>query len=133
MSNQFFFGYAGNKRKETQKLYEHVESKLKHINTIIEPFCGTSAFSFYMSTKHPLKFNYILNDNNKHLIELYKIAKEDDKLKNLVNELNILVIDIDKIKYQEIIKKDLLTSWIIKNTIFAIRPGLFPNGNKTYY
>ena len=37
MSNQFFFGYAGNKRKETQKLYEHVESKLKHIKTMREP------------------------------------------------------------------------------------------------
>jgi site-specific DNA-adenine methylase len=132
MKNHFFISYAGNKRTEVDKIYEIVEPKLKDITTIIEPFCGTSSFSYYISLKHPKKFNYILNDNNKHLIELYNIAKDDEKFKELIQELNLMSIDIDKIKYDKLIKEDNLKGWIIKNKIYAIRPGLFPNENNKY-
>ena len=130
MKNHFFISYAGNKRNEVQKLYETIEPNLKNIKTIIEPFCGTSAFSYYISLKHPKQFNYILNDNNKYLIELYNIAKDDEKLKQLIEELDVMIIDIDKIKYNTIIKEDNIKAWLIKNKIYCIKPGLFPNDPK---
>ena len=42
------------------------------------------------------------------------------------DEINVVVEDITKDKYIDIIKADTLTSYIIKNRIFAIRPGPFP-------
>ena len=67
--NHFFIPYAGNKRSEVEKIYDSIKDKLNDIEYIVEPFCGTSAFSYYMSLRHPKQFKYILNDNNKYLIE----------------------------------------------------------------
>ena len=128
--NHFLLPYAGNKRNECEGLYNEVKDKLSNIKTIVEPFCGTSSFSFYVSLKHPMKYEYILNDNNKYLMELYKIAKVEGKLKKLVDNLNKELKDINKEKYNEIIKKDDLVGYIIKNKIYAIRAGLFPSGDK---
>ena len=66
MKNHFFMGYAGNKRNECEGLYNEVKDKLSNIKTIIEPFCGTSSFSFYLSLKHPIK--YPLTFKNKAFI-----------------------------------------------------------------
>ena len=54
--NHFFMGYAGNKRNEVGTIYDSIKDKLTDIEYIVEPFCGTSAFSYYMSLKHPKKF-----------------------------------------------------------------------------
>ena len=123
--NHFFFSYAGNKRQEFTKIYEEFK-KLNDITTIYEPFCGTSAFSYFLAREEPKKYKYILNDGNKHLIELYETVRDEEKLKELIKELNILVIDINKEKYLKIIKEDTLTGYIIKHRIYCIRPGLFP-------
>ena len=56
-------------------------SNFDNIDTIIEPCCGTSALSYYISLQHPKKFKYILNDLNKQLIELYTIMKDKAKCK----------------------------------------------------
>jgi site-specific DNA-adenine methylase len=124
MKNHFFFGYAGNKRNETEQNYNTLD--LTNIKTIIEPFCGTSAISFYISTKHPKQFNYILNDSNKLLIDLYKISIDDEALNNLINELNEDYREMDKEKYLNIIKNDTIKAFIFKHKIYKIRPGLFP-------
>ena len=58
MKNHFVISYAGNKRNEVTRIYETL--KLENITTIVEPFCGTAAVSFYISTLHPQKFKYIL-------------------------------------------------------------------------
>ena len=63
--NHFFIPYFGNKRKETPLIYEKTKHELNDITTIIEPFCGSCAFSYYISLQHPKKYKYILNDNNK--------------------------------------------------------------------
>lgn len=128
--NHFFMGYAGNKRNEVGTIYDSIKDKLTDIDYIVEPFCGTSAFSYYMSLKHPNKFKYILNDNNNYLIELYKTAQDDDKFNELIVEINNKIIDIDKEKYNTIIKQPGLSSYVIKNTFYAIRPGLFPLDKK---
>ena len=67
--NHFIFGYAGNKRGEVEVIQNYLEQNynFEKIKTIVEPFCGTSAYSYYLSTLYPKKFKYILNDNNKLL------------------------------------------------------------------
>ena len=78
--------YAGNKRNEVEGLYNEIKDQLNDIETIIEPFCGSSVFSYYLSLKHPKNFKYILNDNNKKLIKIYKIMKDEDLMNDFINK-----------------------------------------------
>ena len=126
MKNHFFMGYAGNKRNECEGIYNEIKDKLENITTIIEPFCGTAALSFYIHLKHPKRFKYILNDNNKFLIQLYVIAKDETKLIKLINLLDNKIKGLDKDKYDKICKEETLLSWIITHKIYCIRAGLFP-------
>ena len=128
MKNHFFMAYAGNKRNEVEGLYNEIKDKLDNIDIIIEPFCGTAAFSYYLSTKHPGKFKYILNDNNKYLLELYDVASNPEKLDNLILQLNEFSIDINKQKYGEMVKIDKFENWVYKNKVYGIRPGTFTLG-----
>jgi site-specific DNA-adenine methylase len=124
--NHFFMAYYGNKRTECEKLYDEVKDKLDNIEYIVEPFCGTSAFSYYLSLKHPHKFKYILNDNNKYLIDMYNIITDEEELNKLIIVLNDFSKDLTRDKYNEIVKKDELSNWLYKNIVYSIRPGLFP-------
>jgi len=128
MKNHFFISYSGNKRQEVENIYNTL--KLRGVKIIIEPYCGTSALSFYIANKHPKKYKYILNDIDDNLIKLYTIAKDNEKLKVLENTINDMILNIDKIKYLEILKQKTFESYIIKNKIYSIRPGLFPNDYK---
>ena len=130
MKNHFFFSYWGNKRNEVETIHEALKGNFKNITTIVEPFCGSSAFSFYIASLYPGRFKYILNDNNKYLIELYTIAQSPQKFENLVERLRKLLHNINKEKYLSIIKHDNLDGYIISNYIYAIRAGLFPNKGK---
>jgi site-specific DNA-adenine methylase len=127
MKNHFFFSYTGNKRDEVETIHDAIKNNLKNITTIIEPFCGSSAFSFYIASLYPGRFNYVLNDNNKFLIELYLIAQSPQKFNSLVDKLQKLLNNINKERYIAIVKQDNLYSYIISHYIYAIRPGLFPN------
>ena len=122
MKNHFYMPYAGNKRLEV----EDIEKTLNfdNITTIVEPFCGSCAISFYIASKHS-GFKFILNDNNKFLNEMFEILKDDDKIIKFENEFNNLQIDLTKEKYLKIISGDNVMSWFIKNKIYCIRPGLF--------
>ena len=116
-------GYSGNKREECDKIYNFLD--FNDIDTIIEPFCGSCAMSYYISTKKP-NLKYIFNDNNEFLKEMYEIILDEEKLVNFENEYNNLLIDLNKEKYLEIIKKNNLIGWFMKNFIYTIRPGLYP-------
>lgn len=129
MRNHFFFSYSGNKRNEVDKIIDAMN--LKNVKIITEPYCGTSSMSFYISTLYPNKYKYVLNDIDDILVELYNTAKDEEKLKELEDSINLLIQGIDKEKYNDIVKKPTLASYIIKNKIYCLRPGLFPNGNKT--
>lgn len=125
MKNHFAIAYSGNKRDEVDKIYESL-SDLENIDTIVEPFCGSSAISYYISTLHPKKFKYVLNDNNKYLIELYKVLKNPELRTKLIIDSNKIMESIDKTKYDLLKKDDTFISWFIMNSFFNIRPGLFP-------
>jgi len=132
MKNHFIFSYAGNKRQEVEKIYENLD--LSNIDTIIEPFCGTSALSYYISTLHPKKFKYILNDNNKLLIELYKILKDDKETLLFETKIDNIIKDTN-FNRDIYIKLDIntLEGYFIKNRIYAIRPGFFRLNHKYKY
>lgn len=129
MKNHFFFAYSGNKRSEVEQIVNHID--LNGIGTIIEPFCGTCAFSYYISTLYPKKYKYILNDYNKYIVELLNIARDKDKLKKLNDDIKNICfkndVFIDKETYKkETYNKKTLLSYIISNKYFTIRSGLYP-------
>lgn len=131
MKNHFFIGYAGNKRNEVDNILSYIEelTNLNNIETIVEPFCGTSALSFFISTKYPKKFKYVLNDLDKNLIELYKIATDPQKLKKFNEELNLKVkLILNKEAYNLIKSENTFMSWFITHKIYAIKSGLYKLG-----
>ena len=131
MKNHFYISYNGNKRNEAENFYNSID--LSQIKTIIEPFCGTSAISYYIWTMNPdLKF--VLNDNNKFIIEMYNIMKDDEKLKAFEDKINLCIIpEVSKNKesYVKFIKENNnIFGWFVSYKFFNIRPGLFPLINK---
>lgn len=125
MKNHFVFSYYGNKRNECDEIFDVIQNKLNGIDTIIEPYCGSSAFSYYMSQKYPKRFKYILNDNNSLLIELYNLIKNGtkDEHDKFIDDLNESIIDLDKSIYDDIKKQNSLIGFIITHSIYTIRPG----------
>lgn len=125
MKNHFIMSYAGNKREEVINIYETIN--FKNITTIIEPFCGSCALSYYISTQQPKKFKYVLNDNNQHLISLLKICSIPKELQIFEEKINEVAKSlISKAIYLEVIKENTIIAWFIKNKIFTMRAGLFP-------
>jgi len=131
--------YAGNKRIEIEIIYDKIKDKLQKTKTIIEPFCGSCAMSYYISLKHPKQFKYIINDNNNFLIELLNIMKDENKYNKFKDEINETLLKIvDKESYIENTNKETLNGWFIGNKYYAIRPFLYRiNGKmiplKDYY
>ena len=89
MKNHFLISYAGNKRNECENIFNYCKFLLNNneIDTIVEPFCGSQAFSYYISTLYPKKFKYILNDNDIFLKELYEIFKDDKKIELFIKNI----------------------------------------------
>jgi site-specific DNA-adenine methylase len=129
MKNHFIISYFGNKREEVKLIYESIKNNIEDKEFIIEPFCGSSALSYYISLQHPNKYTYVLNDNNQFLIKLYNICKDDNLLNNLCEKLNEMYdIAQNKEDYLKISKKskDDYICWLYIHLFYCIRPGLFP-------
>ena len=138
MKNHFIISYAGNKRQEVETIHNYIKDKLEGIETIIEPFCGTSAMSYFISLQYPNRFKYILNDLDANLIALYNVMKNKEQLKKFTEEYNEKIRTItDKESYLGITKEPTLMSWFIKHKIYQIRAGLCPvklvDFTKQYY
>ena len=122
MKNHFYIGYAGNKRQEVEIIYNSLN--LSNITTIIEPYCGTCAISYYIWLKHP-NLKFILNDNNIYLKEIYEIIKDDVKcieFEKIINEqYNIYSFLFNTIAGRAII---VLVNFIGKNN-----PSTIPDAN----
>lgn len=136
MKNHFIFPYVGNKRDEVKIIFDYIlkQIDINKIKTIIEPFCGSCAMSYYLSTLYPGKFKYIINDTDKDLIEMYKMIK-NDKFPEFLDKIEKLCFDdenkfITKEKYKEIIKKDNIEEYFIKNKFNGLRIGLYPLNKK---
>jgi site-specific DNA-adenine methylase len=136
MKNHFFTSYFGNKRQEVEKIYEALKDNLENIDTFVEPFCGSSAVSYYIWLQNPTKkIKYILNDNNKFIYQLYKLAKDVDKFNVFVELLKDMAEKCtNKEEYLKIVKnnKTCLISYVFGNKIYAIRPYLYPMRKKIH-
>jgi site-specific DNA-adenine methylase len=122
--------YIGNKRSEVETIYSEIS--MNDITTIIEPFCGSCAMSYYIWTLHPdLKF--ILNDNDKNLKEMYDIIIDDDKLLHFQKTINEILLTIrTKETYMNYLKTNNdIYSWFIRNKYKGPFPGTFRISNKT--
>ena len=130
MKNHFLLPYSGNKRQEVEDIYKSIQHLITDdIKIIIEPYCGTFAFSFYLSSLFPKRFKYILNDNNKYLIDLINIAKDEDKLNELIEKLNIIINGINN-KEDYINIPEGIERYIIHNKWYNIHIGRYPNNDK---
>jgi site-specific DNA-adenine methylase len=126
IETHFILPYSGNNREEVETIHEYLKDKLEGIDTIIEPFCGTSAMSCYLSMKYPKRFKYILNDKNENMIELYHIMKSPDRFREFMDELNKTVkLVINKNAYLEVIKKGIFVAWFIRNKIYQLSSGCY--------
>ena len=103
MKNHFYIPYFGNKRQEVENIYNLLD--FNDITTIVEPFCGSCAMSYYISTKHPKKFKYILNDNDVNLKQMFDIICDDEKTKEFEEEYSKIVFSFknNKEKYNAIV------------------------------
>ena len=128
--NHFFFSYPGNKRNEIKHIFDTINNY--DVEYIVEPFCGTSAFSYHMSLKHPGKYTYVLNDNNTGLIELYKIMTDDKKRDEFEIKINNICSTMDKTIYNKLDKKTPEGVYI-RCKIHKMVAGLFPNDYKYKY
>ena len=127
MLNHFIISYAGNKKNEFDELNNFLLDKLDNVDTIIEPYCGTSAISCLLSQKYPKRFKYIINDMDDNLIALYKMMNDECELIKFTKLFNEKVNIINnKQTYLEQINDNTLMGWFIKHKIFTLRPGLYP-------
>lgn len=133
MKNHFFFSYCGNKREEVEHIYNLLD--LDNIDTIIEPFCGSCAMSYYIWTQNKDKnYKYILNDLDNNLIDLLKSIRSGE-YKDIEDEVNKMKDDLVKYEndmieakkiYINYIKKGKLSGYILGRKYYSMRAGLFP-------
>lgn len=119
--NHFIFGYAGNKRREVETICQFMP--LDEMAIIVEPFCGTSAFSCYISQLYPNKFVYRLNDIDDKLIEVYHILQCPIKTKQLEDDYNECIKDMTAEKYYEIVANNDILGYILSHKHYYMRIG----------
>lgn len=130
MKNHFIFPYAGNKREEVEIIYDNID--LKNKKYIIEPFCGTAAMSYYIASRNPGKYKYVLNDNNKLLATLYEIMKDPIKTLFFNCMLELVLFKLKKLSkwndrklFYKTIPQDAI-GYYIHNKIYSLRNGVYP-------
>lgn len=128
--NHFIFSYVGNKRNEVDEIYPIIDNY--DVQYIVEPFCGSCAFSYFLSLKYPKKYTYILNDDNENLINLLKLLSNKNDIDEFEKKINNICSDpnFNKDVYMQL---EGLTKYYIHNKIYNIRPGLFRTGYKYKY
>lgn len=129
LNNIFYMPYPGNKRNEIKQFYNFLN--FENIDTIIEPYAGTSVISYYIASLHP-NMKIILNDNNEYIKEIYDIIQDDNKVEqfeNKVNEIKNSIITKDD--YDNVIKNKDIYGWLIGNKYFNMRPNISPIGHRS--
>jgi hypothetical protein len=131
MKNHYYTYYHGNKRKEIKDILPLIN--LENITTIIEPFAGSAAMSYYISTLYPNKFKYILNDNDKINYDLFNISRDTERTEDFNNNINKIIDqfntytdDIPRKAFYNSIDKMTLEGYIFTFKYCCIRKGLYP-------
>jgi hypothetical protein len=134
MKNHYFTSYAGNKRKEIKDILPFINLDASpNITTIIEPFAGSAAMSYYISTLYPNRFKYILNDNDKINYDLFNISRDTERtqdfnnnINKIIDEFNTYTDDVNRKIFYNSVSIKTLEGYIFKNKYYSIRMGLYP-------
>ena len=133
MKNHFFYPYVGNKREEVEHIYNLLD--LNNINTIVEPFCGSCAVSYYIWSQNKDKnYKYILNDLDSNLINLLKSIRncEYKDIENEVNKMREEILEYEnnmieaKTIYLKHVKSGKLSGYILGHKYYKLRSFCFP-------
>lgn len=127
-NNHFLFSYLGNKRREFNDIYDRFKiiNEDGVIDKIYEPFCGSFAFSYFLSTIEPNKYEYHLNDGDSNLILLCQTAQDDVKFQNLIDELNDMTLILNKENYNLWLKDPSLKCYVFTSKCHGYRKGVYP-------
>lgn len=132
MKNHYFTPYVGNKRREIKDIIQLIN--LYNIKYIIEPFAGSSAMSYYISTLYPNRFKYILNDNDKINYELFNISRDAEKtqqfnldINKIIDEWNTYTDDVSRKAFYKSIDDKTLEGYIFKAKYNVFRFGVYPS------
>jgi len=128
MKQQYFLCYNGNKKDEVEQIYETLD--FSGIDTVIEPFAGTSAMSYYIWKKHPT-MKFIMNDNNPFFKGIFESIRSGAYIE-LHAEIMALYhrVKDDKEAYILAVKDEGLPQMILRHKYYNMHPGLFPNGTR---
>lgn len=135
MKNHFFFSYAGNKRQEVEHIYNNIN--LEGIDTIVEPFSGSCAVSYYIWTQNKDRnYKYILNDLDDKLIELLRTIRggKYEEIQDDVNAAREEILsyedDMESAKkvYLNYTKNGTVNGYVLGNKYHKLRAGMFPMG-----
>lgn len=131
MRNHYYTCYIGNKRNEIKDILPYIN--LDNITTILEPFAGSSAMSYYISTQYPNKFKYILNDNDKFNYDLYNISRDPERthefnenINKIIDEFNSYTDDVSRKAFYITIDTKTVEGYIFTCKYCNMRPGLYP-------
>jgi hypothetical protein len=133
MKNHFFYPYVGNKREEVEHIYNLLD--LNNINTIVEPFCGSCAVSYYIWSQNKDKnYKYILNDLDSNLINLLKSIRNGEykDIENEVNKMREEILEYQnnmieaKTIYLKHVKSGKLSGYILGHKYYKLRSFCFP-------
>lgn len=129
VKKHFYFAYPGGKSKEIKFINKYFD--ISKYDVIIEPFCGSSAFSYSCFNKDNTK-QFVINDINDELIKLLCDIKVNSCQKYLDYCKNNYSKDTTKEQFIEIINQPTLEAFFFKNKIYNLRIGLFPIRNKNF-
>jgi hypothetical protein len=131
MKNHYFTPYVGNKRNEIKDILPFID--LDNIKYIIEPFAGSSAMSYYISTQYPNKFKYILNDNDKVNYELFNTSRDieltedfNNNINKIIDEFNSYTDDVNRKIFYNSVDTKTLVGYVFKQKYHAFRMGIYP-------
>lgn len=132
MNKTYLFSYFGNKDRECKEIFDFLEKNIKFENydTIIEPFGGSFAFIRHLINNKKITKKYIVNDNDKILIDTYNNYKNNEDNEKNLNILKDYYNDVynNKEKYNKLKKesKKNINAFLLMNMYFNIRVGIFP-------
>lgn len=123
----FYFSYMGNKRQELKHLNIINKDNLNNYSMVCEPFCGSSAFSYWLF-RNGFNGKFLLNDHDKELIDFLKIAKEKGT-SHFFEECHkrMTADDFTKDKHKEYIKANDEFRYFYWHKCYNYRKGLYPD------
>lgn len=134
MRNHYFISYYGNKRNEIEAILPYINlDNMPTLTTIIEPFAGSAAMSYYISTQYPKKFKYVLNDNDIQNYRMFLISRDpilteqfNIDINRLIDEFNTYTDDASRKDFYKSIDTTTLVGNIFTTRFSAWGKGMYP-------